>query len=69
MYCWNGISFLFEIKSRKFVNKVESRTNIFFRMNGYIYNSGILAFNMTENRNIGYSIVTFIESKTNVILI
>lgn len=38
-------------------------------MNGYIYNSGILAFNMTENRNIGYSIVTFIESKTNVILI
>lgn len=69
MYCWNGISFLFEIKSRKFVNKVESRTNIFFHMNGYIYNSGILAFNMTENRNIRYSIVTFIESKTKVILI
>lgn len=69
MYCWNGISFLFEIKSRKFVNKVESRTNIFFRVNGYIYNSGILAFNMTENRNIRYSIVTFIESKTKVILI
>lgn len=69
MYCWNGISFLFEIKSRKFVNKVESRTNIFFRVNGYIFNSGILAFNMTENRNIRYSIVTFIESKTKVILI
>lgn len=68
MYCWNGISFLFEIKSRKFVNKVESRTNIFFRVNRYIYNSGILAFNMTENRNIGYSII-FIESKTKVILI